>query len=361
MLKTGRTEDLVAAADPVPRDPDAAMTSPSHHAEGPPLVVGLGEALLRFTGRDHLPLEYASQLDIDVGGAELNALIAMAQLGYRCRFVSRLPRSSLGRIVLAHARRHLVDAYVDWDDDGRVGLYFVENGVPPRPTRVVYDRNDSAAARMRPGTFKWPELLVGASALYSTGITCALGRDVEEALVEGMHTAAACGARRYFDVNYRRQLWSQEGATASLKRVLPLVDVLFASRHDLSLIIGEGSEDLDEPRLADGVQQKYQLPLVVVRSVQEVAVSTVEVNLSAYAEGTVATASARAVVLDAFGAGDVAAAAFVTAHLAGSGLTDAAQRAASASAYMYTIPGDTWLLPSAEVDPSGLLTGRIVR
>ena len=175
-----------------------------------------------------------------------------------------------------------------------------------------------------------------------------------------MHAAAASGARRFFDVNYRGQLWSQETAAASLERVLPLVDVLFASRHDLSLIIGEGSDDLDEQHLVDGVQQRYQLPIVVVRSVQEVGVSAVEVGLSADAEGGVATASARAVVLDAFGAGDVAAAAFVTAHLAGAGLADAAQRAASASAYMYTIPGDTWLLPSAEVDASRL-SARIVR
>ncbi len=332
------------------------MTNPLE--QEPPLVVGVGEALVRFTARDHLPLEYASQLTIDVGGAELNALIVMAQLGCRARFVSRLPRSSLGRIVLAHAQRHHVDSYVDWDDESRVGLYFVENGVPPRPARVLYDRKYSAAARMRPGTFKWSQLLLGAAALYSTGITCALGRDVEEALVEGMQTASGLGLRCFFDVNYRAHLWSQEEAAASLQRVLPLVDLLFASHHDLALLAGG---DANEQYLVDAVRQKYGLSLVVVRSVEEVDVSTVEVIVSAYADDGVARASARAVVLDAFGAGDVAAAAFVTEHLTGADLEDAVNSAARASAYMYTIPGDTWLLPTVDLDPSGMLTRRIVR
>jgi sugar/nucleoside kinase (ribokinase family) len=51
----------------------------------------------------------------------------------------------------------------------------------------------------------------------------------------------------------------------------------------------------------------------------------------------------RADVLDAFGAGDVAAAAFLSSWLSGRSLGDAVSLAARACAHMYTVPGDAWV------------------
>ena len=322
-----------------------------------PLVVGLGEALMRLTAQHRVPLERASSLTMDVGGSELNVLVALTQLGCRARWVSRLPDNPLGRHIAGHARRHDVDLEIGWEDDSRAGLYFVEEGAHPRPTRVLYDRAGSAASRFQPGMVDWPRVLNSAAVLHCSGITCALGPDAEKAVHEALEAAAHAGVAVSFDVNYRRQLWPPEAAAASLRRILPLVDVLFASPFDLGLLSGKRAE----PALAEEVRQRFGLTFVVVRTQQEIGHGVLGVNVEVIGPGQHATGSAQATVLDAFGAGDAAVAAFLACWLGRAPLEEAAAEAARACAYMYTIPGDTWLRPAANVDTCGGRLGRIVR
>lgn len=322
-----------------------------------PLVVGFGEALIRLTAQDRVPLEYAGALTVDVGGAELNVLIALAQFGFRTRWVSRLPENPLGRRIAGHARRHGVGLAVEWDSDARAGLYFVEEGAQPRPTRVLYDRIGSAASCLRPGGFDWPRVLGSAAALHCSGITCALGPDAEKAVLEALGSASAAGAITSFDLNYRSQLWDPADAAAAFRRVLPLVDILFASPFDLALIAGREADD----QLAEEVRQAFGLDLVVVRTQQAAGQGAVRVNVDAFGGDRCASGTAQATVLDAFGAGDVAAAAFLARWLARAPLEQAASAAAQASAHMYTLPGDTWLRPSGDVDADSSLAGRIHR
>ncbi len=292
-----------------------------------------------------------------MGGAELNTLVALAQLGYRTRWVSRLPRNPLGRRIAGHARRHGVDLAVGWDTDARAGIYFVEEGAHPRPTQVLYDRAGSSASRLQPGMFDWPRLLDSAAALHCSGITCALGPDAEKAVLEALESASAAGAMTSFDVNYRSQLWDPSAAAAAFRRVLPLVDVLFASPFDLALIAGQDADG----QLADEVREAFGLDLVVVRTQQAIGPAAVRVNVEVFGGEQAASGTAQATVLDAFGAGDVAVAAFLARLLAKAPLGQAASAAAKLSAHMYTLPGDTWLHPSVELDGDGSQAGRIHR
>lgn len=323
-----------------------------------PLVVGLGEAMVRLTAQRRMPLEYSTGLTIDVGGAELNVLIALAQLGCRARWVSRLPDNPLGRLVAGHASRHGVEVEVDWDDEKRCGLYFVEEGMYPRPTQVLYDRGGSAASQFQPGVFGWPGLVDQASLLHCTGITCALGPGAEEAVIEAFECAKAAGVRTSFDLNYRSQLWTPQAAAAALRRVLAWVDVLFVSPFDFTLITGA---EVSAGGVAE-LRQAFGLSQVIVRSQHEVSSGMLEVSVQAFGDdGPTAAATARASVVDAFGAGDAAVAAFLAAALRRAPLDEAVEAAAQASAYMYTIPGDTWLRPCDDFDAEHGRLGRIRR
>lgn len=325
---------------------------------GDPLVVGFGEALIRLTAQHRMPLEYATGLNVSVGGAELNFLITLAKLGYRSRWVSSLPENPLGRLIASHAWRHGVGTEIDWDPDGRAGLFFVEEGGYPRPTRVHYDRAGSAASRLRPGMFDWPAILGDASALHITGITCALGPDAEKAVLEAFEHASGAGVLTTFDLNYRGQLWSPQAAAAAARRVLPMTDIFFASPFDLELVGGSGTT----AEIAQQLRQTFGLSAVIVRTHREISSGVLEVSVQAFADDPVpATGSAQATVLDAFGAGDTAAAAFIAGWLRREALPTAVSAAAAASAFMYTIPGDTWLRPSADVNAETGRLGRIHR
>jgi hypothetical protein len=86
-------------------------------------VLGLGDALLRLSAPGRQRLEHAAHLEAHVGGAELNALIAVAAFGTPATWVTPLADNPLGRRIAAHAAGHGVEAVVDWDEDSRTPLY----------------------------------------------------------------------------------------------------------------------------------------------------------------------------------------------------------------------------------------------
>src|SRR4029079_3513520 len=80
--------------------------------------------------------------------------------------------------------------HVRFTEDGRVGLYFVEFGSPPRPTSVWYDRERSAVAEA--ATFD-PAVLDGARYAVLSGITPALSERAAQANLELADAARQTG------------------------------------------------------------------------------------------------------------------------------------------------------------------------
>ena len=317
-------------------------------------VVGFGEALIRLTTPDRTRLEQAPHLVPEVGGTELNTLIALTRFGHAATFVTRLPDNPFGARIAGHARSYGVEVAAEWDAGGRAGLYFVEPGAPPRPTEVTYDRAGSAPTRLAPGQLAWDTVLSGADALHSTGITCALGAGPRDAVIEAFTAAQRLGVRASLDLNYRSRLWSQEDAAEAFRRVVPLADVVFASAHDLALVLGHHGPALDLAReLREGVYAGERPPTVVLRdSARPDDPGRVRVTVTLVGDEVTTGKPAEAEVVDAFGAGDVAAGAYLHAVLSGAAPQLAADLAARACAHMHTVAGDTWITRPGELDPA---------
>ena len=63
-------------------------------------VVSLGETMLRMSVPIGARLDDARSLDLEIGGAESNLAVALARIGRRTGWVSRLPDHALGNAVL---------------------------------------------------------------------------------------------------------------------------------------------------------------------------------------------------------------------------------------------------------------------
>ncbi len=101
-------------------------------------LVTLGEAMLRLWVPAGQRLEDAPAYNVTVAGAEANVAIAVARAGLSVAWLSRLPASPLGRRAAREIAGHGVDvSHVIWDESGRMGTYFVELSVPPRPVSVA--------------------------------------------------------------------------------------------------------------------------------------------------------------------------------------------------------------------------------
>lgn len=205
-------------------------------------VTTIGETMLRLSVPIGARLSDARSLDVEIGGAESNLCVALARLGRRTAWQSRMPEHALADAVLRTLRADGVDVSAVARADGeRLGTYFIELASAPRASQVIYDRAGSAAAGMGPGDISWEHLL-DTRILHLTGITAALGDGPYAAMTEAMRRARAAGVRVSFDVNYRAKLWDAEAAGAGMLPLLAEADVLFCKSADAARLFGCAGE-----------------------------------------------------------------------------------------------------------------------
>lgn len=319
----------------------------------PGRVVAFGEAMLRLTPPGRERLERTRRLDVTVGGAELNTAVALRGLGVPAAWVSVLPETALGRLIAREARAAGVDVGgVRWVPEaaGRAGLYFLEEATDPRPSAVTYDRTGSAMARAAPGAFDWAALLRGAAALHVSGITPAVSEGCRAETMVAVRTARALGVPVAFDLNYRSKLWSEAAAAACFRELVPLVDVLFASRGGLRTFFGiDGSREecLRRAREELGVGVA-----VMTRKENKGSRGIKLASLALGPGGEVAqTPWVTTEIVDRLGGGDAFAAGFLAGYLADpAGLGYACALGTAAAALKHTMLGDFLTATRAEVE-----------
>jgi 2-dehydro-3-deoxygluconokinase len=205
-------------------------------------LVSLGEAMLRMSVPIGARLDDARALDVEIGGAEGNLCVALARLGRRCGWVSRLPDHALANAVLRTYRSDGVDVSAVRRVPGeRLGTYFIEYATQPRAIQVIYDRADSAAAHMTADDIDWGYLL-DTRVLHLTGITAALSAGCYAMLAEAIRRARAAGVAVSFDVNYRAKLWDAHTAGARLRPLVAEADILFCKSTDATNLFGIAGE-----------------------------------------------------------------------------------------------------------------------
>jgi len=176
-------------------------------------VVTLGETMLRLAPPDFERLEQARTYNVTAGGSESSAAVGIARMGLKVAWVSKLPKSPLGRFIANKIREHGVDtSHVVWMDGGRAGVYFLEFGSTPRPSQVIYDRKDSAISTLTAGEINWKPIFEGTKLFHTSGITPALSKNCAEATAKAVSEARAAGCLVSFDMNYRTKLWKNSSS-----------------------------------------------------------------------------------------------------------------------------------------------------
>lgn len=299
----------------------------------------IGETMVRFTPRGFTRLEEAAELELRVGGSESNVAVALARLGLRAAWASRLPRNALGELTARRIHSFGVDtSHVRWVEGGRMGLYFIEPGAPPRSSTVLYDRAHSAAAGMTPDDFDW-SVLDRARHLHLTGITAALSDSARATAERAVDEARARGRTVSFDVNYRARLWRPEAARAGLLPLLQGVDLLVCTREDAAAVFGIEGEPDD---IARGLGELTPARHVAVTLGGDGALLWDRSRFEW-------TAPFPVTPIDRVGAGDAFDAGLIWGYLRGEPSRGLAYGMAMA-ALKHTIPGDELISSAAEVE-----------
>ncbi|MCL4544580.1 MAG: sugar kinase [Chloroflexi bacterium] len=300
-------------------------------------VVALGEAMLRLSPPGYGRLESATRFEVVVGGSELNVAAALAHLGRSVDFVTKLPTSPLGRLVASTAREHGVQVeHTVWSSE-RLGLYFYEQGLAPRPSQVVYDRAGSAASTLHPRDVPWEAVLAACRIFHTSGITAALSAESLATVEHALRVARSQGITTTFDLNYRSRLWSASQATQAYERLLPHCSVVFASAGALETFFHlRGSPEA----AAEELCRRFGVEWTVLTERSEDG--GLRGSIAALASGRAGTYRSQLIsfeIADRLGGGDAFAAGFIDGLLTND-LHLALNQGATLAALKHTIPGE---------------------
>ncbi len=229
-------------------------------------LVALGECMVRLSPPGAGRIEFARTLEVDVGGGEYNVAYALARMGAKTGFVSRLPMSPIADIILNHARAVGMDltrvqrvAYDGVGRENRVGLYFAEIGTGVRGGMALYDRGHSSASAMEPTDVDWAQLFqsTGAKWLHSGGIYAVLSENSRRTLQFAISKARDHGTRISYDLNFRAALATPSAAAAINREFVAQSDLLIGSEAGFLALLDESSTQLQGKPLLDSVFERF--------------------------------------------------------------------------------------------------------
>ena len=201
-------------------------------------IVTLGEIMLRLSTPGNTRFVQSDSFDVCYGGGEANVAISCANYGHDAYFVTKLPKHEIGQSAVNALRKYGVHTDYITRGGNRVGIYFLETGASMRPSKVIYDRADSAIACANPEDFDFDAIMEGATWFHWSGITPAISDKAAELTRLACEAAKRHGVIVSVDLNFRKKLWTSEKAISIMRPLMKYVDVCIGNEEDAELCLG---------------------------------------------------------------------------------------------------------------------------
>ena len=312
--------------------------------------ITMGELLLRLSPPNNEKIRTTDEFRVTYGGAEANVAASLANLGVDSSYFTVVPDSSIGKAAIRYLRSNDVHCSPCIYGNGRMGIYFLEEGFGVRASKVTYDRKDSAFSKYDYTTIDFKEKLKGFTWLHLSGITPALSPNCRELIMQALKAAKELGMTVSFDCNYRSALWGWQEARDCITSYLPYVDVLFGI-EPINLPGPDGKDIKDglsmnpsykeQDRVFRALHDKYNFK-AIGRHVRYVH-SGSENSLKAfmwYDGETYESKTFRFSILDRVGGGDAFASGMIYAIMRGMKAEDIVNFAVASSVIKHTMRGD---------------------
>lgn len=313
--------------------------------------ITMGELLLRLSPPNYEKISTTDDFKVTFGGAEANVAASLSNLGVDSSFFTIVPNSSIGKGAIRYLRSFDVHCGTcEYVDDGRMGIYFLEEGFGVRSSKVTYDRENSAFSQFDFSKINFDEKLKGYTWLHLSGITPALSQNCRELIRYALISAKKLGLTVSFDCNFRSALWEWQEARDCITSFLPYVDVLFGI-EPINLIGPDGKDLKDgmsltptfdeQDRIFRALHEKYNFK-AIGRHIRYVH-SGSENSLKAFMwfnGQTYESSTFRFSILDRVGGGDAFASGMIYALMRKMEPKEAVDFAVACSVIKHTMHGD---------------------
>jgi 2-dehydro-3-deoxygluconokinase len=202
-------------------------------------IVTFGEIMLRLATPGFQRFSQATSLQATFGGGEANVAVSLANYGLKAEFVSRLPKNDIAQACIMDLHKHGVSTENMEFGGERIGIYFLETGAVARPSKVVYDRANSAISEIKPGMVDWEKVFEDTQWFHWTGITPALSQSAADTVKEAIAVANRMGITVSTDLNFRKNLWKySKTASEVMPDLVSGCDIILGNEEDADMVFG---------------------------------------------------------------------------------------------------------------------------
>ncbi|MBR5307855.1 MAG: sugar kinase [Clostridia bacterium] len=310
-------------------------------------TVGFGDFLIHFSPIGDERFAQSEYMQMSFTGAEANVCAALSYWGEQTKFVTRLPEHALAKKGVSFLRSFGIDTENISYGDGRMGVYYLENGRFLRSSSVIYDRDGSVFTASGYDDYDWDAIFNDADVFYVSGITPALSESLFETVKRAMAEAKSRSIRVFFDINYRPKLATPIEYYDIIKELLPYISYLIGNEEHLKMIFGissEYGENEPERRLSDiiaKVREKTEIEHIAVTVRRTISASEALVY-AAFSSGKdfAISPQIRTGVVDRVGSGDAFSAGLIYATVNGYCIDKAIRFASASGALKHTVTKD---------------------
>jgi 2-dehydro-3-deoxygluconokinase len=179
---------------------------------------------------------------IEPGGSESNVSVALANLGFNVEFVTSIPDNDLKIIILRYLKKYGIGVENIVFLGKRIGLYWTENGISVRPSKVLYDRQYSAFYNSKYEDYCWEKIFRNGKWLHVSGITAALSSEKCKMLENILEYSKSNNLINSIDLNYRGKLWnwvrSKSDIHKNYNQICTKADLIIGNETDYYDCIG---------------------------------------------------------------------------------------------------------------------------
>lgn len=326
-------------------------------------VITFGEVLLRLSTTDNQLFDQSSALLMHYGSSEVNVAIGLAKMGVPSVMVTRLPKHDIATSAIRTLKRNGVDTQHIAIGEGRMGVYYLEQGSAIRGSQVIYDRENSSFSNIRRGDIDWKRIFDGATWFHVSGISAAISNSAAEACLEAVEVARAMGLNVSIDLNFRKNLWKYGKKPSDIMPgMVKHANVLLGDPATVNLMLGTnvpvedyyGSYlDLAESyRVLQEVFPNLHYMGMTLRDVKSATSNSIGGAL--YHDGKMYGSRKIEVepITERIGGGDAFMAGLIYGLIQGRSLQYTIDYATMASALKMTIPGDYSLFSAEAIEES---------
>ncbi|MBQ1949379.1 MAG: sugar kinase [Treponema sp.] len=210
-------------------------------------IVLFGELMLRLKPEGKERFFQNPRLEAVFGGSEANVAVSLSIFGKNTEYITALPDNAIGEGARNVLRQYGVNVNAV-QKDGRLGIYFLEDGACQRPSKVIYDRSGSCFAVTGPEEYNWADKFNGAEWFHVSGVSPAVSEEACESVIAAVDEAKKAGCTVSVDLNYRRKLWKYGKSAESVMTLLASkADVLIANEEDVQYCLGIPLKNFNTP------------------------------------------------------------------------------------------------------------------